>query len=707
MIRNRIDFALLFALAPFAAPAQSGPPIAAVREVVDNYHGVSVRDPYRYMETPNDPETARWMKAQADYTRSVLDGLPGRAAMRKRLEELLDSGPILFGARRAGKHYFYLKRQSGENAYKLYERTGEKGPERLLVDPGARLRLTDFAPSEDGERLAYLVAAGGSEDAVLHIVEVPTGRDLGETIDRARFADPSWAPDGRSFFYWRQAKHAEADAPGKWLLDSRCYRHYLGTDPEKDAPVFGRGLQSGVDFPASYLPFVWASPASRFVVGFAHKGAGFEGEVYVAPLDQARGPETPWRKVAGIPDGVRAAAAHGEFLYLLSHRNSPRYELLRTRLAAPDLSRAEVVVPAGRGVLTGFAVAADAIYVREMAGGVSHLKRMPYSKGKVEEVTLPNLGTLTLTGDPLLPGALFSLTGWTLSPRICRYDPQSGKVTDTGLQPPSSIDMSSVEALEVEARSEDGTMVPLSILLKRGLAKDGSHPTLLTGYGGYGVSQEPAFFGGRMPWFERGGIVAIAHVRGGGEYGEEWHIGGQRANKQNSISDFIACGEYLIEHGYTSPAHLGAEGASAGGILVGNALVQKPDLFTAIVSIVGVNDLIRFESTPGGPANVPELGTIQKPDEFAFLYKVSAYHHVQDGAKYPAVLLMTGINDPRVPYWMVAKMAARLQAATASGKPVLLRVDYDAGHGANSMSQGFDMAADRNSFLFWQLGGGK
>jgi prolyl oligopeptidase len=266
--------------------------------------------------------------------------------------------------------------------------------------------------------------------------------------------------------------------------------------------------------------------------------------------------------------------------------------------------------------------------------------------------------------------------------------------------------MSGVEPVEVRVKTADGTMVPLSILAPRNMSKDGSHPALVTGYGAYGIAIEPYFASGNLPWLEHGGVYAVAHVRGGGEYGEEWHDGGKKATKQNTVSDFIACAEYLIEHGYTAAQHLAGAGTSAGGIIIGNAIVTRPDLFGAAVSNVGVSDMIRFEGTMGGPANVPEFGTIRNPQDFANLYKLSAYYQVKDGVKYPAMLLTTGINDPRVPYWMVAKMAARLQATTASGKPVLLRVDYDAGHGIGStVQQSRDRAADTDAFLLWQLGG--
>jgi prolyl oligopeptidase len=307
--------------------------------------------------------------------------------------------------------------------------------------------------------------------------------------------------------------------------------------------------------------------------------------------------------------------------------------------------------------------------------------------------------------NPTTPGAWLELVSWTKSPLWFALDGKSGKLDDTGLVAQSPVDYSQIESEEIKAPSADGTMVPLSIVHKRGIALDGSHPTWLEGYGAYGITIDPNFNPSRLAFLEAGGVFAVAHARGGGEYGEDWHVGGQKLTKQHTIDDMLAGAKYLIEHKYTSPAHLAGEGTSAGGITIGGAITQSPDLFGAALIRVGDSDSMRSELMASGPANIPEFGTVKEPDGFKALYAMDAYQHVKPDTPYPAVLLTTGANDPRVAPWQAAKMTARLQAATNSGKPVLLRVDYDAGHGIGSTkSQRDEELADELAFLFWQLG---
>jgi prolyl oligopeptidase len=311
-----------------------------------------------------------------------------------------------------------------------------------------------------------------------------------------------------------------------------------------------------------------------------------------------------------------------------------------------------------------------------------------------------------MSADPRLPGVFVRLTSWVKAPAVYAYDPRAKRFADTKLQPRGPLDEpADVEAVEVKVRAADGTLVPLSIIHKRGLKLDGSNPTLIHGYGSYGISQLPFFNPQLLAWYERGGVYAVAHVRGGGEYGEEWHRAGQKETKPNTWRDFISCAEYLVERRYTTPARLAGMGQSAGGILVGRAVTERPDLFGAAVISVGLTDMLRYETTANGVPNVPEFGSVRTPEGFKALHEMSAYHHVKDGAAYPAVLVTTGINDPRVEPWLPAKMAARLQAATSSGRPVLLRVDYNAGHGVGSTRRQFaEELADIMTFLLWQFG---
>ena len=376
-------------------------------------------------------------------------------------------------------------------------------------------------------------------------------------------------------------------------------------------------------------------------------------------------------------------------------------------LARPDIEHAAVVLPQGKAVIKGVAGAQDALYVRQLDGGISRLVRVPYSGGAPEEIALPFLGDVQLYGaDPRVPGVFVMMTSWVRAPRIYRYDPDTKQLTDTGLQPLGKYDdPDNVISEELKVPGYDGTMIPLSVIRRKDLALNGSNPTLMMGYGAYGITMDPGFNPRLLAWLELGGIYAVAHVRGGGEYGEEWYRAGHKLTKPNTWRDFIACGEYLVKQKYTSPSKLAGIGGSAGGILVGRAITERPDLFAAAISAVGVSDTLRVELSENGPTNIPEFGSVKTQEGFEDLYAMSSYAHVRDGTAYPAVLLTTGMNDPRVTPWETAKMTARLQAATSSGKPVLMRVDYEAGHGiGNTKEQREREAADQWSFLLWQFG---
>jgi prolyl oligopeptidase len=424
------------------------------------------------------------------------------------------------------------------------------------------------------------------------------------------------------------------------------------------------------------------------------------------PFDANVGAKTTWKKIADQSDDVTGFDIHAGEIYLHSHKDASRFKVLRTSLSAPDVAHAAVAVPASEVVITGISAAADALYIQDLDGGIGRLRRLPYGNGAIQPINLPFYGAIqSLVTNPTESGAWLELTSWTKSPLWYSLDAKTDKLTDTALVPTSPVDYSQIESEEVKAKSADGTMVPLSIIHKRGIALDGSHPTWLTGYGAYGLNYDPYFDPTILAFLERGGVRAFAHVRGGGEYGEDWHLAGQKLTKQHTIDDFIATGEYLIEHKYTSAAHLAGEGTSAGGITIGRAITERPELFGAALIRVGDTNAMRAETQASGPANIPEFGTVTEPDGFKGLFAMDAYQHVKPDTPYPAVLLTTGVNDPRVAPWEAAKMTARLQAATSSGKPILLRIDYDAGHGIGSTKSQHDIElADELSFLFWQLG---
>ncbi len=704
----------VLALVPLLTVAQSQLPKTPVRPVTEEFFGAKVVDPYRWLENTADPEVVAWMKAQNDYTRAVLARIPGRDKLLARIKELDNAGDVVSALQVWGGHYFYYKTAPGSDNRKLYVRDSVSAPERLMVDPekltsagGTHYSIDYFQPSIDGKYVAYGVSPGGSEESVLHVLESASGKVLSDSIDRAEFASPTWLPDGKTFFYTRAQKLGPDSPPTAKYQKLKVYRHTLGGDPDKEPLVFGYEANPNVKVDENDFTVLAYSPgAPKYLVGLVIHGVKREIDIYATPLDGNIGASTTWKKVADESDAVTGLDVHGDQIYLLSHKDASRFKVLRTGLGAPDLARAEVTVPASEVVVVNISAAEDAVYVQDLDGGIGRLRRLAYSGGKIEELKLPFEGAIqSLVTNPTEAGAWLELTSWTKSPLWYELDAKSGKLTDTALVAPSPVDFSQIESEEVKAKSADGTMVPLSIIRKKGLAMDGSHPTWLEGYGAYGITLDPGFRPTWLAFLEQGGVYAVAHARGGGEYGEDWHVGGQKLTKQHTIDDFLAGGQYLIEHKYTSPAHLAGEGTSAGGVTIGGAITQRPDLFGAALIRVGDSDSLRSELMASGPANIPEFGTVKEADGFKALYAMDAYQHVKPNTPYPAILLTTGVNDPRVAPWQAAKMSAALQAATSSGKPVLLRVDYDAGHGIGSTKSQRDAElADEVAFLFWQLG---
>ena len=730
-MRASTIIAVLFVAQCVAWPQSAAvlpPPVAPVRPVIDDYFGTKVTDPYRYMEDLESDEVQQWLRLQNDYARAILAKIPGRQALLDRIGALQKSSPALTSNVRhyPGDVYFYLKFSADEDVARLYTRRGLHGEERLVADPtkillapanrskGAAV-IFQYTPSWDLKYVALTLLVGGAEhDMELHVVETATGKETGDIAEQAEPPDfedrvPFWLPDNRSIVYGRHQK-LSPDAPViEQQQKYRSYLHVLGTDSARDKPVFGYGAVASIDIDPNHYSWAVAEPDSKFVLGFVDAGTMLNKALYIEPIQALGGPHSAWSKVADFSDDVKYAVVHGDDLYLLSYKGAPRYKILRTSARNPDLLTAETVVPSGEAVVTGMFGGSDALYVQLLDGGVDHLLRIPYGTGpKTEHVALPFEGGIEYAyADPRVPGAILAMTSWTRSSRIYSWDRKSRRVVDTGLQPPGpNDDPAGIETKEVKVRSQDGTLIPLSIVAPKDLKRDASHAAHLTGYGNYGNVERPFFNPLMIALYERGGIFATCHARGGGEYGEEWHAAGKGANKANSWRDFIACAEYLVAQGYTSPAHMSCMGVSGGGILVGRAATERPDLFAAVIDWVGVTDMLRLETMATGAANIPEFGSVKTESGFHDLYAMSAYHHVKDGVPYPAFLITTGINDPRVDPWQPAKMAARLQAATSSGKPVLLRVDYAGGHGniGNTASQFDELLADTMSFEFWQLG---
>ncbi len=690
------------------------PPVARVDPVREILFGATIEDPYRWMEDWKGEEARQWVAAQGAYARDYLDALPDRAALLARISALNDAGSTLSNIQVSAGRVFYLVRGPDDNVGKLAVRTASDAPERVLFDPNtlagaAHTAIDWYTPSRDGRLVAYGSSQGGSEESTLRVLEVETGGHLDEAITRCRFGGVSWLPDNRAFVYHRLADYREGTPETERYFDSVTRLHRLGADPEGDQVVFARGLAAGVEIAREDWPIVEITPNGEWMIGLVMHGALNELTLYAAPISGLSDPVScRWVRLADTEDGVVGyAAGRDDTVYLRTHHDAPRYRVVAISLRAPDLAHAAVVAPEGERVIEDIKAAGDYLVTRDLDGGIGRLRRIPVGGGPAEDIPLPVEGTISgLAGEAGSPELTLQLTNWTTAPRVYRLDAPTGALSETDWAPPSPVDFSDIEAHEVFATARDGTRIPLSIVHKRGIALDGANPTLLGGYGSYGlIAYAPSFSPTMGAWFERGGIFAAAHIRGGGEYGTEWHEAGRKLTKENTITDLIDCAEYLIAQGYTSPRYIAGEGTSAGGIPSGGALTRRPDLWAAMVMRVAVTNALRSEFSENGPPNVPEFGSVSTEEGFRGLRIMDAYTRVQDGVPYPAVLLTTGLNDPRVVVWQAAKMAARLQAATSSGRPVLLRVEAQGGHGMGSTKrQNDEELADKLAFLLHVMG---
>jgi prolyl oligopeptidase len=693
----------------FGAESASRPPVAPVRPLTENYFGTTVVDPYRWMEDRSSPEFVAYMMAQGRYARAVLDRIPGRDKLQARVAAHTGGGVLVSQVQTAGGQIFYLRRAPTENTFKLYVREKSKA-DRLLIDPdrnakpGEHFSIDYYAPAPRGDRLAYGISPGGSEHSVIHIVDVTSGKESAETIDRAENGGVSWLPDESGFFYNRMVQPKPGEPDTARYLNSTAYLHRVGEDPGRDIALIGTGARGSPAVVPADTPYIVVQPGSEVAMAIISHGSEPALELLIAPLSQAMKPGARWRKVADTPEGVTSVAVQGAKLYLLSHKDAPHYRIVALSVSDPDWSRSEsVVAPSGR-IVEDMELASDALYVRDLDGGLSRLRRYDFATRKLTEVALPTQGTVEgpIT-DPLRPGALFGMQSWVVPPQWYRTDDRHSE--QVKLVPPWREDLSAYISEEQQVRARDGVMVPLSIVHRRDLHLDGKAPLLLTGYGAYGIPLKPTLAAARLTLLEDGGIYAVCHVRGGGELGEEWHQAGMMATKPNTYRDLIDCARYLHAHAYGSPQTTAIEGGSAGGITVGMAMVEQPELFRVVVSRVGDSNALRAEFETDGEANSKEYGSLKSEAGFKALLAVDALGHVRDHVPYPAVLLTTGLNDPRVAPWQAGKMAARLQAATSSGRPVLLLVDPDAGHGIGSTKLQRDReTADELAFFYWQIG---
>jgi prolyl oligopeptidase len=689
------------------------PPPLPPRPVIDVHWGVSVEDPYRFLEDTSDPGVQAWMKQQADATASILAKLPGRDRLRARLAEIDDEVPAVVGGvhRDARGRLTYLKRTARDNQLKLYRRDAPDGAERVLVDPDAIAKATgkahaigSFEPSPDGALVAYSLSASGAEIGTLHVIDAATGKEVTPAIDRIRGGGTQWLPDSSGFFYDRLAADWQTRPRAERFMDHRSYLRRLA-QADSDRVVFGPGVHDNVPLDRSDGAVVVPVRGQDIVFAIVYHGVQKEQSLYRASLKEVLACTARWTRVYDAAAKIHGARYAGSWLYLRSANAAPRFKLLRLPIDGA-IESAQTVIEQTERVLTGFVAARDGVYVTRRDGVVEGLERLTHDRApQLRPIVLPVQGTVGFAhADPEQDGAIITLGGWT---RVARhYSVADASVRPLALAPAGRFDApEGIEAREIKVASHDGVEVPASIVMAKGTKLDGRNPLILYGYGAYGMVEEPAFGPRLLAWLERGGIMVFAHVRGGGVYGDAWHRAGWKTTKPNTWKDGIAIAEWLIDNGYTSRERLSVQGGSAGGIFVGRAITERPDLFSAAVVGVGNLDQVRSETRANGAGNIPEYGTVTKEEEFKALLVMSPYANVKPGTPYPAVLLEHGVNDSRVDVWMALKFASRLAAATTSGNPILLRLDYDAGHGVGrTRAQGQAQTADRWSFLLWRAG---
>jgi prolyl oligopeptidase len=706
-MRTRVALSLAV-LSLFALSCRNDriPPFPSTEKhpVTDVYQGLKVEDDYRWLDDFENPLVKKWNESQNAYTRSILDRFPSWEPLYKRLKELLTDTSASYYAIVKRGHLFAMKRQPPRNQRFLVtlESLTDAGTERVVVDPNAlnpkgTTSIDWFVPSRDGKLVALSLSENGSEDGSAYVFDVETGKKLDDVVPRVQYptagGDVEWNADNSGFYYTRFPQGTERPKEDANFYQ-QVFFHKLGTPADKDTYVIGK------DFPRiAEIRFSSPDDGKRILATVAN-GDGGDFVHYLT------GPRGTWTQITTYQDQVKATAFGPDgTLYVLSRKDAPKGKILSFSFADAKSVTVKTVVPEGEWSIESFLPAKSRIYVQQILGGPERIAAYDLNGALLTSVTVDSIasagGLVRLEGNDVLYATQTYVTPFT----YYRYDAATGRSEKTVLAQPAKIDLSDVEVTREFALSKDGTRVPMNIMKKKGTRLDGKNPTILYGYGGYGYSETPEYMAKMRFWFDNGGVYVAANLRGGGEYGELWHTGGNLTRKQNVFDDFVACAQWLVDHQYTSTSHLAIMGGSNGGLLMGAALTQHPEKFRAVVSYVGIYDMLRVELFPNGEFNITEFGSVRNPDQFKALYAYSPYHHVVDGAKYPAVFFLTGDHDGRVDPANSRKMTARLQAATASGYPVLLRTSSNAGHGiGTSLNDYVSQQADVYAFIFQQLG---
>ncbi len=673
------------------------------KPVTDEYQGVQVVDDYRWLEPSADADVRKWSDQENARARAYLDRLANRAALVERLNRLNGSSSVRFSELVSrGGVLFAMKTQPPKRQAYLVALASPDDPDSArtvvdpnVLDPSGSTTIDFYEPSLDGKLVAVSLSKGGTEDGSVSVFEVATGNQRSDLVPRVNGATAggsvAWNRDGTGFWYTRYPRAGERPVADLDFFQ-QVYFHRLGAATAQDEYAVGK------QFPRIAEVELRSADDGRYVLARVANGDGGEFLHFMLLADGQ------WHQITRFADHISQEAFGPDgTLYLLSRKDAPMGKLLAVAPPTFSVANAKTILTATRSSIDGFVEAGSHLYVRFMAGGPTKL--FDVEAGKPDKpIDIPqvsSVGQLVALGGNQL---LFENESYVEPSAWYRYDPANGQVKKTAMFQTAPVDFSDVEVIRQTAISKDGTHVPMTILRRKGTKLDGKNPTLLTAYGGYGISQRPNFSVRRRLWLDHGGVWVVANLRGGAEFGETWHEQGRLTSKQNVFDDFIACAEFLIKTKYTSAEKLAIEGGSNGGLLMGAALVQRPELFRAVVSHVGIYDMLRVETFPNGVFNVTEFGTVKEKDQFQALYAYSPYHHVKDGTDYPSVLFLTGANDGRVDPMNSRKMTARLQAATHSDRPILLRTSSTSGHGiGTALNERIEQDADVFSFLFDQL----
>jgi prolyl oligopeptidase len=655
----------------FPGPAQSQetvanrkcPPPTRIDGTVETIHGVSVADPYRWLEDQNSPETRAWIEVQNACTQSALKTLPGNEAIAKRLTELIKVDTFLLPSERGGR-YFYSKRAADQDLFVLYMRRGT-GPEEVLVDPASlsadhTTSVSFHGLSEDGKLVAYGVRKGGEDEVSVYLIDTDARKELPDTLPRARLSDASFKSDNSGFYY---SKMTDAGM--------RVYYHAMGTSAEQDTKIFGDGYGPGESITVNI------SENGRYLLLEVFYGSACDkSEIYFQDLAKG-GPITPIVKTIDSCFGGEIA---GDTLYMQTNWKAPKWRVLSVPLRNPAQENWKETVPESESPLEDFQLAGGRIIAQYSHNAASELKVFGPDGTAAGEIALPALGDVNgITGGWQHSEAFLSFRSFAIPATIYRYA-VSQHALAVWAKPAVPVDATEFEVKQIWYESKDKTRVPMFLFYKKGLKLDGLNPTLMTAYGGFDLSQTPRFRDDAVVWAEHGGVFAMPNIRGGGEFGEDWHHAGMLEKKQNVFDDFFAAADWLIANNYTRPERLAITGASNGGLLMGAAMTQRPDLFGAIVCAYPLLDMVRYQKFFVARPWVPEYGSSDDPKQFPFLYAYSPYHHVIRGRKYPAVLFITGDSDTRVAPLHARKMAAEMQAAQGGDKAILLMYDTKLGH---------------------------